>query len=161
MPTTNLKMYSQDSVIIFINQIRENPSFTHSGSGIITPGGWALEFHSGLRVMLMPEERIKKDNEVIGMKIQATIVKSSFTGFPKKTSLEVIFGRGIQKEREIIDLATELNVIQKSGTWYSYEEKKLGQGKENAADYLQENPELYQKIEKEVFEIINADKRGG
>ena len=102
-----------------------------------------------------------KDNEVIGMKIQATIVKSSFTGFPKKTSLEVIFGRGIQKEREIIDLATELNIIQKSGTWYSYKEKKLGQGKENAADYLQENPELYQKIEKEVFEIINADKRGG
>ena len=116
LPITNLKICGKDVIIIFINQIRENPSLGYSGSSIVTPGGWALEFHSGLRIMLMPEERIKKDNEVIGMKIQTTIAKSSFTGFPKKVSLEIIFGKGIQKEREIIDLAAELNIIQKSGS---------------------------------------------
>jgi recombination protein RecA len=68
-----------------------------------------------------------------------------------------MFKGGIQKEREIIDLATELNIIQKSGTWYSYDEKKLGQGKENVTDYLLENPELYQEIEKKVLKTITTD----
>ena len=87
------------------------------------------------------------------------MIKKSKIGEPEKTAnLEIIFSRGIQKEREIIDLATELDIIQKSGNWYSYKEKKMGNGKENSVDYLKENIEIYQEIEKEVINRVTDSK---
>ena len=110
----------------------------------------ALRFDSDLRIKLKRIGKIEKNDKLIGIEVEALIKKSKI-GEPEKTAkLEITFARGIQKEREIIELATELNVIQKSGTWYSYEGKKLGQGKENTTDYLLENPELYQKIEENI-----------
>ena len=152
------ELTNKDTIIIFINQVRNKISTGYyGGNPETTTGGMALRFDADLRIKLKRTGKIEKNDKLIGIEVEALIKKSKI-GEPEKTAnLEIIFSRGIQKEREIVDLATELNVIQKSGTWYSYEEKKLGQGKENATDYLLKNPELYQKIEKEVFEAINAN----
>ncbi|RHZ37027.1 recombinase RecA [endosymbiont GvMRE of Glomus versiforme] len=147
LPITNLKMRDKDVILIFVNQIREDLSSNFFGPKLITPGGWSLEHHVSLRIMMRPRERIQKDAEYIGIKTQASIIKNSFGSLKKKAAdLEIIFGKGVQKEREIIDLAVEKDIIQKSGNWYSYGEKKLGNGKENTVDYLLENPEIYQEI---------------
>ena len=145
------ELINKETIIIFINQIRNKISTGYyGGNPETTTGGMALRFDADLRIKLKRKDKIEKNDKLIGIKVEALIKKSKI-GEPEKTAdLEIIFAKGIQKEREIIDLATELNIIQKSGTWYSYEEKKLGQGKENVADYLLENPELYQEIEKEI-----------
>ena len=152
------ELTNKDTIIIFINQIRNKISTGfYGGNPETTTGGMALRFDSDLRIKLKRTGKIEKNDKLIGIEVEALIKKSKI-GAPEKTAnLEIIFAQGIQKEREIIDLATELNVIQKSGTWYSYGNKKLGQGKENVADYLSENPELYQEIEKNVVEIINSN----
>ncbi|CAI2161536.1 13840_t:CDS:1 [Funneliformis geosporum] len=145
------ELINKETIIIFINQVRNKISTGYyGGNPETTTGGMALRFDADLRIKLKRKGKIEKNDKLIGIEVEALIKKSKI-GEPEKTAgLEIIFAKGIQKEREIIDLATELNIIQKSGTWYSYEEKKLGQGKENVTDYLLENPELYREIEKEV-----------
>lgn len=145
------ELINKETIIVFINQIRNKISTGYyGGNPETTTGGMALRFDADLRIKLKRKGKIEKNDKLIGIEVEALIKKSKI-GEPEKTAdLEIIFAKGIQKEREIIDLATELNIIQKSGTWYSYEEKKLGQGKENVTDYLLENPELYREIEKEV-----------
>ena len=149
------ELTNKDTIIIFINQIRNKISTGfYGGNPETTTGGMALRFDSDLRIKLKRTGKIEKNDKLIGIEVEALIKKSKI-GEPEKTAnLEIIFSRGIQKEREIIDLATELNIIQKSGTWYSYGGKKLGQGKENVADYLLENPETYQEIEKNVSDKL-------
>jgi len=151
------ELTNKDTIIIFINQIRNKISTGfYGGNPETTTGGMALRFDSDLRIKLKRTGKIEKNDKLIGIEVEALIKKSKI-GAPEKTAnLEIIFAQGIQKEREIIELATELNVIQKSGTWYSYDEKKLGQGKENVTDYLAENPEIYQEIEKNVIEKTNS-----
>ena len=150
------ELVNKDTIIIFINQIRNKISTGYyGGNPETTTGGMALRFDSDLRIKLKRTGKIERNDKLIGIEVEALIKKSKI-GEPEKTAkLEIIFSRGIQKEREIIDLATELKIIQKSGTWYSYGEKKLGQGKENVTDYLLENPEIYQEVEKSVIEAIN------
>lgn len=152
------ELIHKDTVIIFINQVRNKISTGfYGGNPETTTGGMALRFDADLRIKLKRIGKIEKNDKLIGIEVEAFIKKSKI-GEPEKTvNLEIIFSQGIQKEREIIDLATELNVIQKSGTWYSYQEKRLGQGKENVTDYLLENPEIYQEIEKNVIERINSN----
>jgi recombination protein RecA len=100
---------------------------------------------------MRPRERIQKDAEYIGIKTQASIIKNSFGSLKKKAAdLEIIFGKGVQKEREIIDLAVEKDIIQKSGNWYSYGEKKLGNGREAVIDYLIKNPLICTEIEQMI-----------
>ncbi|RHZ35577.1 recombinase RecA [endosymbiont GvMRE of Glomus versiforme] len=159
----NHEMTNRETVIIFINQLRNKISTGFfMGNPKTTTGGVALTYYASLRIELKnKKEKIEKEGEYIGMKFWAQIIKNrSITSFlsskeNKEKLIEVMFKGGIQKEREIIDLATEINIIQKSGNWYSYEEKKLGNGKENAVDYLLENPELYQEILKNVIEKSN------
>jgi recombination protein RecA len=145
------ELTNKDTIIIFINQIRNKISTGfYGGNPETTTGGMALRFDSDLRIKLKRTGKIEKNDKLIGIEVEALIKKSKI-GEPEKTAnLEITFAHGIQKEREIINLATELNVIQKSGTWYSCEEKKLGQGKENTTDFLLENPDLYRKIEEKV-----------
>jgi recombination protein RecA len=158
----NNEMTNRETVIIFINQIRNKVSTGFFvGNPKTTTGGVALTYYASLRIELKnKKEKVEKEGEYVGIKVWARIEKNrSIPSRPsskeaKEKPIEMMFKGGIQKEREIIELAADLNVIQKSGTWYSYGEKKLGQGKENVADYLQENPELYQEIEKNVIEII-------
>ena len=151
------ELTNKDTIIIFINQIRNKISTGYyGGNPETTTGGMALRFDSDLRIKLKRTGKIERNDKLIGIEVEAFIKKSKI-GEPEKTAkLEIIFSRGIQKEREIIDLATELKIVQKSGTWYSYENKKLGQGKENVADYLLENPEVYQEVEKSVIEAIRS-----
>jgi len=159
------EMTNRETIIILINQIRNKISTGFfMGNPKTTTGGVALTYYASLRIELVNKrEKIEKEEKYIGFKIGARIEKkrlisshSSLKDSKEKWKIiEIMFKGGIQKEREIFDLATELNIIQKSGSWYSYAEKKLGQGKENAVEYLIENPELYQKIEKNVIEISN------
>lgn len=151
----NHALNNKECVVIFINQLRNNISTGYFPvSPETTTGGRALSYFASLRISLKVKEKIKinKDNNevVIGIKTQTEITKNRLAAPYRKLLLEIIFGNGIQKEREIIDLATELNIFQKSGNWYSYGEKKLGNGKENVTDYLLENPELYREIEEEI-----------
>jgi recombination protein RecA len=145
------ELTNKDTIIIFINQVRNKISTSfYGGNPETTTGGMALRFDSDLRIKLKRTGKIEKNDKLVGIEVEALIKKSKI-GVPEKTAgLEIIFSQGIQKEREIIDLATELNILQKSGNWYSYKEKKLGNGKENVVDYLIKNPELYQEIEKEI-----------
>ncbi|CAI2200170.1 8515_t:CDS:2, partial [Funneliformis geosporum] len=130
----NHEMTNRETIIIFINQLRNKISTGFFiGNPKTTTGGVALTYYA---------TQIIKNRSI-----------SSYPAYKdsKEKPLEIMFKGGIQKEREIFDLATDLNVIQKSGSWYSYAEKKLGQGKENAVEYLIENPELYQEIEKNTL----------
>ena len=156
----NLKnwLINKEVVVIFINQIRNKISTGYyGGNPETTTGGMALRFDADLRIKLIKESKIEKNDEAVGINVRALVSKSKIGKPLKEANLEIIFGKGIQKEREIINLATELNVIQKSGTWYSYEEKKLGNGKENVVDYLIENPEVCQEIEKIVLAKLNQE----
>ncbi|MCE8167776.1 MAG: DNA recombination/repair protein RecA [Candidatus Moeniiplasma glomeromycotorum] len=154
------ELTNKETIIIFINQVRNKISTGYyGGNPETTTGGMALRFDADLRIKLKRTGKIEKNDKLIGIEIEAFIKKSKI-GEPEKTAkLEIIFGRGIQKEREIIDLATELDILQKSGNWYSYGEKKLGNGKDNVADYLAENSEIYQEIEKNIMEKINSEEK--
>ena len=119
----------------------------YGGNPETTTGGMALRFDSDLRIKLKRTGKIEKNDKLIGIEVEALIKKSKI-GAPEKTAnLEIIFSRGIQKEREIIDLAVEKDIIQKSGNWYSYQEEKLGNGREAVIDYLVKNPSVYSEIE--------------
>jgi recombination protein RecA len=149
----NLKnwLINREIVIIFINQIRNKISTGYyAGNPEITTGGMALRFDTDLRIKLTRRDRIEKNDKVVGINVEAMVFKSKVGEPLNKASLEIIFSHGIQKEREIIDLAAELNVLQKSGNWYSYQGQKLGNGREAVVDYLAKNPHLYSEIEQAV-----------
>ena len=124
------------------------------GNPKTTTGGVALTYYSSLRIELVNKrEKIEKEEKYIGFKIGVRVEKRRLISShhpslkdskEKWKIIEIMFEGGIQKEREIVDLAAELEILQKNGNWYSYKEKKLGNGKENAVDYLIENPDLYQ-----------------
>ncbi|KLL01581.1 MAG: recombinase A [Mycoplasmataceae bacterium RC_NB112A] len=162
------EMTNRETIVIFINQIRNKIStgYFSFGSPKTTTGGVALTYFSSLRIELKnKKERVEKEGKYIGTKVWVRVEKTrlvpDYTSPKDKDSkekpLEIMFKGGIQKEREIVDLAAELNILQKGGSWYSYSEKKLGQGKENVVDYLKENPALFQEIEEKVVEKLAAN----
>ncbi|CFW92932.1 Protein RecA [endosymbiont DhMRE of Dentiscutata heterogama] len=149
------ELVNKKTIVIFINQIRKNIAINPYAPSETKTGGMALDFDADLQIKLKKKEDLKKNDKIIGIETEAKIVKNKMAPHGEVASLVIIFPHGVKKEREIIDLATELSIIHKSGTWYSYQDKRLGQGKENAVDYLLENPELYQEVEKNVLERIN------
>jgi len=149
----NSELTNKEAIIIFINQVRNKVSTSFfAGNPETTPGGIALSFFASLRIRLKEKKKIEKDGQFIGIETQVKVKKNKLSSPYKEPILEIIFLQGIKREREIVDIALELNIIQKSGNWYSYGEKKLGNGKENVTDYLTENPNLYEEIEKKVIE---------
>jgi recombination protein RecA len=155
----NNSLAGKETIVIFINQIRNKISTGFfAGNPETTSGGVSLAFFASLIIRLQTKERIEKNNEYIGIKTQAKVNKNKLASPYKEPILEIIFARGIQKEREVIDLATELNLFQKGGSWYSYKEQKLGNGKENVTDYLVANPNLFEEIEKEVKKNLENTK---
>lgn len=156
----NHEMTNRETTIIFINQLRNKVSTGFFiGNPKTTTGGVALTYYASLRIELKNKrEKIEKEGEYIGMKVWAQIIKNrSISSYPaykdnKERPLEIMFKGGIQKEREIIDLATELNILQKSGNWYSYQGQKLGNGREAVIDYLIKNPQLYSEIEQKFIQ---------
>ncbi len=144
-------------VVIFVNQIREKLGVMF-GNPETTPGGRALKFYSSVRIDIRRVETLKKGVEVSGIKTKVKIVKNKVAPPFRFTELEIKFGEGISYEADLIDLATELDIIEKSGTWYSYNNQKMGQGKESAKKYLSGNKTIAAEIEKLVKDKISINK---
>ena len=134
---------------IFINQLREKVGVMF-GNPETTPGGRALKFYSTIRLDVRRGEQLKTSESVIGNKTVIKVVKNKVAPPFRTAIVEIMYGLGISKESEIIDLAVEKEIIEKSGSWYSYNGNKIGQGKENVKALLRENKELCEEIENKV-----------
>ena len=139
--------------VIFINQIREKVGIIW-GNPETTPGGRALKFYSSLRIDLRRTESIKKGTDIIGSRVKARIVKNKVAPPFKVAEFDIMFNSGISKESDIVDIGAELGIIQKSGAFYSFNDIKLGQGKENAKSFLSENVEVSSQIQNLIAENI-------
>ncbi|NLK12955.1 MAG: recombinase RecA [Candidatus Phytoplasma sp.] len=138
-----------NTVVIYINQIREKVGVMF-GSPETTTGGRALKFFSSVRLEIRRAEALKEGTEIIGLKSNIRVVKSKVAPPLKVASVDIVYGKGISKVGEVLDLAVELDLVQKAGAWYSYKEEKIGQGRENAKNYLLNNPEIYEALEKQI-----------
>jgi recombination protein RecA len=135
--------------VVFINQLREKVGIIF-GNPEVTPGGRALKFYSSVRIDLRRIEAIKQGNEMIGSLIRAKVVKNKVAPPFRTAQFDIMFAHGISKEGNLVDLGVELGIISKTGAFFSYGDIRLGQGRENAKDYLSQNPELAQEIEQQV-----------
>ena len=146
---------------IFINQLREKVGVMF-GNPETTPGGRALKFYSSIRLDIRRNEQLKMGDGVVGNKTTVKVVKNKVAPPFKSAVLDIMYGEGVSREGEIIDLGVEANIIQKTGAWYSYNGEKLGQGKENVKLLLKDTPELKDELEQKVREYydISLDKKG-
>ena len=138
-------------VAIFINQIREKIGVVY-GNPETTPGGRALKFYASVRIEVRRGEAIKNGAEVIGNRTRCKVVKNKVAPPFKEAEFDIMYGKGISRVGEILDIAAELDIIHKAGAWFSYEGNKIGQGRDNTKDYLSSNPELLAEIEAKVKE---------
>lgn len=145
-------------IAIFINQIREKVGIMF-GNPEVTPGGRALKFYASIRLEIRKGNQIKEGTDAIGNQAKVKVVKNKVAAPFKTTDIDIIFGRGISKTGEIVDIGSELEIIQKSGAWYSYNDNKLGQGRENTKAYLEENPEIYKEILDKIMVRLHADQQ--
>ena len=149
-----------NTIAIFINQLRVKVGVLF-GNPETTPGGRALKFYSTIRLDVRRGEQIKNGDNVIGNKTNVKIVKNKVAPPFKTASVEIMYGQGVSREAEILDLASEIGIVDKSGAWYSYNGEKIGQGKENAKQFLRDNPTIKEEIENKVREshgILKQDK---
>ncbi|MDO9535133.1 MAG: recombinase RecA [Bacillota bacterium] len=142
------------TVVIFINQIREKVGIMF-GNPEVTPGGRALKFYASVRLDIRRLETIKQGNEMIGNRTRAKVVKNKVAPPFKFADFDIIFGQGISQEGCILDLAIEKDIIKRSGTWYSYGEERLGQGRDNAKEFLKEKKDICRDIEKQLRALFN------
>lgn len=140
-----------NSTAIFINQIREKVGVMF-GSPETTPGGRALKFYASVRLEIRRSEQIKNATDIIGNKANIKVVKNKVAPPFKTASVDIIYGQGISKVGELVDLASNLDIIQKSGAWFAYNGEKIGQGRENAKQYLTDHKDVYDKIFKQVLD---------
>jgi recombination protein RecA len=138
-------------IAIFINQLREKVGVMF-GNPETTPGGRALKFYSSVRLDVRRVESIKQGNDIVGNRTRVKVVKNKVAPPFKQAEMDIMYGEGISKEGSIIDIATELEIIQKSGAWFSYNGERLGQGRENAKQFLKDNPAIAELIEKQIRE---------
>ena len=143
-------------IVIFINQLREKIGVMF-GNPETTTGGRALKFYSSVRLDVRRVEALKQGGEVVGNHTRVKIVKNKVAPPFKEAEFDIMFGQGISKEGDILDLATDAGIINKSGAWYAYNGEKIGQGRENAKQYLKENPLICEEIEAKVREMLNVD----
>lgn len=133
------------TIAIFINQIREKVGVMF-GNPETTPGGRALKFYSSVRLEVRRAEQLKQGQDIVGNKTKIKVVKNKVAPPFRVAEVDIMYGEGISKEGELIDIASELDIVQKSGSWYSYNEERLGQGRENAKVFMRENQEMAQEI---------------
>ncbi|HAB66806.1 MAG TPA: recombinase RecA [Firmicutes bacterium] len=147
---------------IFINQLREKVGVMF-GNPETTPGGRALKFYSSIRLEVRRSEQIKQGDKVIGNKTNIKVVKNKVAPPFRTATVDIMYGEGVSKEGEIVDLATEIDVLEKSGAWYSYNGEKIGQGKENVKAYLKDNPDICNELEYKIREhydiLTDEDKK--
>lgn len=142
--------------VIFINQLREKVGVMF-GNPETTTGGRALKFYSSVRMDVRRIESLKQAGEVIGNRTRVKVVKNKIAPPFKEAEFDIMFGEGISKVGDILDLAADINVINKSGAWYAYEGNKIGQGRENAKQYLKDNPVFCEEIEKKIRAHFGLD----
>ena len=139
---------------IFINQLREKVGVIF-GNPETTPGGRALKFYSTIRLEVRKAESIKMGDQVIGNRTNVKVVKNKVAPPFKTAQVEIMYGAGVSKESDIIEIATDIGVLDKSGAWYAYNGEKIGQGKENVKNYLREHTDLRDDLEYKVREHYN------
>ncbi len=147
---------------IFINQVREKIGVIY-GNPETTPGGRALKFYSTVRIEVRRGEQIKNGSDVIGNRTKCKVVKNKVAPPFKECEFDIMYGKGISRTGEVLDLATELNIVKKGGAWYSYNEMKLGQGRDNSKDFLDSNPDIMLEIEELIKqrekEVVMTSKK--
>ena len=146
-------------VVIFVNQVREKIGVMF-GNPEVTPGGRALKFYSSVRMEIRRIDSIKNGVDVIGNRVRVKVVKNKIAPPFKFTEFDIVFGKGISKEGDLLDLGTNFGVIEKSGTWFSCKQEKMGQGRESAKQYLRESEKLSAEVEKEIKEKVLQLKTG-
>ena len=139
------------TVIVFINQLREKVGVMF-GNPETTPGGRALKYYASVRLDIRKIENIKQDGEVVGNRARVKVVKNKVAPPFKEAEFDIIYGKGISKSGNILDMAVNLDIVEKSGSWFSYNGERLGQGRENVKAYFEQNPELMYEVEKKVKE---------
>ncbi len=152
-----------NTIIVFINQLREKIGISY-GSPEVTTGGRALKFYSSIRIDVRRIEQLKgPNNEFIGSRTRAKVVKNKVSPPFKEGEFDIMYGLGISKEGEILDLGVKLDIIKKSGSWFSYGETRLGQGRDNVKDYFRQNPDLASDIETQIrdnaAEVVRLSKK--
>lgn len=144
-----------NSVVIFINQLRDKVGVLY-GSPEVTPGGRALKFYSSVRLDVRKQEQLKNGNEIVGNHTRVKVVKNKVAPPFREAEFDILYGKGISREAEILDLAVKLDIVEKSGAWFSYNGQRIGQGRDNVRQYLCGNPELANELDKKLRE--NMDK---
>jgi recombination protein RecA len=144
------------TITIFINQIREKVGVMF-GNPETTPGGRALKFYATVRLEVRRAEQLKQGNDIVGNKTKIKVVKNKVAPPFRQADVDIMYGEGISKEGEALDMAAELDIVQKSGAWYSYNEERLGQGRENSKTFLKENKEILNEISFKIREHYGID----
>jgi recombination protein RecA len=146
-------------LVIFINQIRMKIGVMF-GNPETTTGGNALKFYASVRLDIRRIGSIKKGDEVIGSETKVKVVKNKVAPPFRQAGFDILYGEGISREGEVVDLGSELNIVEKSGAWYSYNGERIGQGKDNAREYLRAHPEMALEIENKIREAKGVAVRG-
>jgi len=141
-------------IVIFINQLREKVGVMF-GNPETTTGGRALKFYSSIRLDVRRIEALKLGGDIVGNRTRIKVVKNKIAPPFKEAEFDIMFGQGISREGDILDLAANEGIIVKSGAWYAYNESKIGQGRENAKVFLKENPNILEEVEAQVRERFN------
>ena len=152
--TSNLN--KSKTICIFINQLREKIGVMF-GSPETTPGGRALKFYSSVRLDIRRIEAIKDGTEIVGNRTRVKVVKNKCAPPFRQAEFDIMYGAGISREGSVIDLGAELDIVKKSGAWYTYEGEQLGQGRENAKRFLTDNPEVMVEITDRVWREVMPD----
>ena len=145
-----------NTIAIFINQIREKVGVMF-GNPETTPGGRALKFYSSVRLEVRRAEQLKQGNDIVGNKTKIKVVKNKVAPPFRVAEVDIMYGEGISREGEIVDIGSELDIIQKSGAWYSYNDERLGQGRENSKLFLKENDAIRLEIMQKIRDHYNLD----
>ena len=143
-----------NAIIIFINQLREKVGVMF-GNPETTPGGRALKFYASVRMDIRKIENLKQDGEVVGNRARVKVVKNKVAPPFREAEFDIMYGKGISKEGNLVDLAVNLDIIEKSGSWFSYNDARIGQGRENVKKFLIENPEIMAEVEQKIRDNFN------
>ena len=142
-----------DTIMVFINQLREKVGVMF-GNPETTPGGRALKFYASIRLDVRRTETLKRGDEMIGNRTKIKVVKNKLASPFRTAEFDILYGKGVSREGTILDLAVDNNIVKKSGTWFSYGDTRVGQGKDSARQFLETNPEICQEIETKIRDLL-------